>query len=306
MSKELAKEEISSEIINSLILTGDMSKLSATQQTQYYNAVCKSVGINPLTQPFAIIVLQGKKTLYATKGCTQQLSDTRKINTEIKKKETIDSVYVADCRATMPDGRYTDDIGAVSIVGLKGAELANAMMKAITKAKRRAVLALCGLGMPDETEVEDITQHPAAAGDPTKSRVENIIEATAEEVTSDAPKTEEKIKHKTTKEPEKDKDKDVAAKKDSPLTVSGLIEETPKVATVQNPATDKPGIKHSFKIGDKYYGTFDTALAKGIMECVDKRILVKFTYTERDNSDKTKKFQDIVSFSQVTADEVPI
>jgi hypothetical protein len=34
--------------------------------------------------------------------------------------------------------------------------LANALMKAETKAKRRATLSICGLGMLDETEVEDI------------------------------------------------------------------------------------------------------------------------------------------------------
>lgn len=292
MSTELSTE-ISPEIINSLILTGDMSKLTAGQQTQYYTAVCKSVGINPITQPFAIITLQGKKTLYATKGCTQQLSDTRWISTEVKERKTADSVYIVSVRATMKDGRFTDDDGVVSISGLKGAELANAMLKAVTKAKRRAVLALCGLGMPDETEVEDITR--ASEQDQTKSRVENIVDAQIETEVK-----EEKVKKDTKKS------KDSAIEKPQPLTVSGLIEETPKIATVPNPATDKPGIKHSFKIGDKFYGTFDVKMAKKIMECVDKRILVKFEYTERLNSDKTKTFQDIVNFKEVSTDDIPL
>ena len=45
--------------------------------------------------------------------------------------------------------------GAVNINGLKGEALANAMMKAETKAKRRATLSLCGLGLMDELEVSD-------------------------------------------------------------------------------------------------------------------------------------------------------
>src|SRR6202008_2665643 len=44
----------------------------------------------------------------------------------------------------------------------KGEALGNALMKASTKAKRRATLSICGLGMLDETELETIpTAMPA-------------------------------------------------------------------------------------------------------------------------------------------------
>ena len=46
-------------------------------------------------------------------------------------------------------------MGVVSITGLKGENLANAMMKAETKAKRRATLSICGLGWMDEVEALD-------------------------------------------------------------------------------------------------------------------------------------------------------
>ena len=46
--------------------------------------------------------------------------------------------------------------GAVSIAGLRGDALANAILKATTKAIRRVVLAHCGLGILDETETETI------------------------------------------------------------------------------------------------------------------------------------------------------
>lgn len=336
MNSELSTE-VSPEIINSLILTGDMSKLTPAQQTQYYTAVCKSVGINPLTQPFAIIVLQGKKTLYATKGCTQQLSDSRKINTEITHKETIDGVYVASCRAKMPDGRFTDDIGAVSIGGLKGTELANAMMKSITKAKRRAVLALCGLGMPDETEIDDTPN--SLPVDQAKSRVEQIIDAQVEPqqfVTendlSKEVKEDEKIKPKTEKEQSK-KQKEAIKKEDSKSdikssdrqsdpsikSVIGLIDNTAQgpegeIIAVRvskepiiNPNTGIASIKHSFLIEGKYYGTWDASISQQIMECVDNRILVKFEYKERpDQKTAGKFFNDIISFKQATTDDVKI
>ena len=44
----------------------------------------------------------------------------------------------------------------MSIKGLVGEELANAYMKAETKAKRRVTLSICGLGWLDDSETESI------------------------------------------------------------------------------------------------------------------------------------------------------
>lgn len=62
-------------------------------------------------------------------------------------------------RATDPAGRSDEAIGAVSVAGLRGDALANAIMKAETKAKRRVTLSIVGLGWLDESEIETI---PAA------------------------------------------------------------------------------------------------------------------------------------------------
>lgn len=61
-------------------------------------------------------------------------------------------IFIVTVRVSSPSGRFTESIGAVNIQGLRGEALANAFMKAETKAKRRAVLAYCGLGMMDESE----------------------------------------------------------------------------------------------------------------------------------------------------------
>jgi hypothetical protein len=58
--------------------------------------------------------------------------------------------------ATDPTGRTDAELGIVPIEGLKGDAKANAILKAITKAKRRVTLSMCGLGMLDESEVETI------------------------------------------------------------------------------------------------------------------------------------------------------
>jgi hypothetical protein len=65
-------------------------------------------------------------------------------------------MYVVTARATTPDGRTDESIGAVPILNLKGENLANALMKGETKAKRRVTLAICGLAMLDESELEGV------------------------------------------------------------------------------------------------------------------------------------------------------
>ena len=135
---------------------GDLSKLSPEQRGAYYLQVCDSIGVNPLTQPFQYIVLNGKLTLYATRVCTDQLRATRKVGVSIVSRERMDNLYVVTARATSADGRADESIGVVNLEGLKGDALANALMKTETKAKRRVTLSFCGLGWLDESEVETI------------------------------------------------------------------------------------------------------------------------------------------------------
>lgn len=144
------------QVFESLVLKGDISNLTAEQKVIYLERLCGSLGLNPLTQPFLPLKLSGKETFYATRGATDQLASIHKITREITKTEQISDVYVVTCRASMPDGRFDKATGAVPIGSLKGNDLANALMKAETKAKRRATLSICGLGFLDELEIETI------------------------------------------------------------------------------------------------------------------------------------------------------
>jgi hypothetical protein len=152
------------EIIQSLVLNGDLGKMSPEQKVQYYKMFCDRLGLDPLTQPFKLLMLQGKEILYCDRSGAQQLNKLHKISHEIKSRDLIEAagVYQVTARATGQDGRYTDSIGAVNISGLKGDAYANAIMKAETKAKRRATLDLLGLGMLDETETETIPNASAS------------------------------------------------------------------------------------------------------------------------------------------------
>ena len=145
-------------IANQLILQGDLSKLSANDKVRYYNGYCERMGLDPFTKPFDILRLNGKEVLYCTRSGTQQLNKLHKVSHLITSRDTNQEagVYIVTSKASLPDGRCTESIGAVNIAGLKGEAYANAIMKAETKAKRRATLDLLGLGVLDESEAESI------------------------------------------------------------------------------------------------------------------------------------------------------
>lgn len=149
--------------IEQALIGGDLAKLTPIERVSYYNSVCQSLNLNPLTKPFAYIALNGKLVLYALKDCTEQLRSTRLVSVKIVARELADDCYVVTAQAALPAGRQDEAIGVVSIAGLKGEARANAMMKAETKAKRRVTLSICGLGMLDETEVESIPAPVVAA-----------------------------------------------------------------------------------------------------------------------------------------------
>jgi hypothetical protein len=150
-------QEMSWEVQEKALIQGDLRTLSSAGRVEYYLMVCKSLGLNPLTKPFEYIDLKGLK-LYATRNCADQLASIRKINLQILSEQFSPDgkMYIVKVRATLPDKRSTDSTGVVAVGGLQGEAYANALMKAETKAKRRAVLSLCGLSWMDETEVETV------------------------------------------------------------------------------------------------------------------------------------------------------
>ena len=179
-------------IANQLILQGDLSKLSANDKVRYYNGYCERMGLDPFTKPFDILRLNGKEVLYCTRSGTQQLNKLHKVSHIITSRDTNGEagVYIVTSKASLPDGRCTESIGAVNIAGLKGEAYANAIMKAETKAKRRATLDLLGLGVIDESEAESI---PNASTVALQTMVEAIPEMEVEVVEVIETEAEEKL-----------------------------------------------------------------------------------------------------------------
>lgn len=155
-------------LLHNLIINGDLSKLNEQQKVEYYMNFCQSLGLNPVTQPFRILKFQGKEVLYATKDATEQLRDLRGISVIELTSDVQSGVYVVTCKVKDKSGKTDVSTGAVSIEGLKGEFLANAMMKGETKAKRRATLSICGLGLMDESEIQSVDANATVIDIPVK------------------------------------------------------------------------------------------------------------------------------------------
>jgi hypothetical protein len=143
-------------VIESIVVRGDLSGLGPDERARFYTQMCEGLGLNPHAQPFAFLKLNGKEVLYATRGATDQLAAIHRLNREIVDgPKVIDlagtKLVYAVCRATLPNGRFETATATVPLV-----DPINVLMKAETKAKRRATLSILGLGVLDEAEVEGL------------------------------------------------------------------------------------------------------------------------------------------------------
>lgn len=144
-------------VIESVIAKGDLSKLTSEERTQYYVQLCQSMGLNPHTQPFAFLTLNGKLTLYAKRDAADQLRKLNGISIQIVGQKVTSDLLSIHVRAQDKTGRQDEDYGVVPFPEtLKGEARANAILKAVTKAKRRVTLSISGLGFLSEEEAEDV------------------------------------------------------------------------------------------------------------------------------------------------------
>jgi hypothetical protein len=181
----MSPQPLPPEVVEKVVIGGDLAGLSAAQRADYYSAVCRSLGLNPLTKPFEYLTLNGKLRLYALRDCADQLRRLHAISIHISNRERMNDIYVVTARAKDRHGREDESTGAVTVGDLKGDALANALMKAETKAKRRVTLSIAGLGWLDETELDTILpsrplvapdQESPEEGHPTADQIHSLIE----------------------------------------------------------------------------------------------------------------------------------
>jgi len=188
-SKAIAKPLTDEEIWAKICLTGNLAGLSDEKRLLYYEKYCAYLGLDPITRPFDLITTYDtdpitgarieKTVLYANAGCSAQLAEKRHIT--YGKPETVYDSEVGtitiSVQAITQDGtRACWRRGVAHVTGLKGRWLENAIKKSETQAHRRATLALCGVAMADESEIEDIEGAQVSAIVPTASDTEQDID----------------------------------------------------------------------------------------------------------------------------------
>jgi len=183
MSTEVVTRTTISEKAEAAFMEGDLSRLNAAERVELYHSICEGLGLNPKTQPFGYITLNGKLRLYALKACTDQLRRIHGVSIATTSNETSDGVYTVHITATDATGRSDTDMGCVVVENLKGEALANARMKALTKAKRRVTLSLCGLGYLDESELDTVPKAKIVKTEP-------ILVESRQPITFDIPQPE--------------------------------------------------------------------------------------------------------------------
>lgn len=146
------------DVYQTFMVSGSLHDLSPEEKAAYVTKLCETLGLNPMTRPFRWIKDDsGKMILYATKECSEQLRNVNNISLRIVERQLLDNgVYVVTARAVRQDGREDESTGAVFVSGKKGDSLANLIMKAETKAKRRVTLSICGLGFMSEDEAKTV------------------------------------------------------------------------------------------------------------------------------------------------------
>lgn len=185
MNELSVSNTVDAAIMEGVLLGGDLSKLTPEQRVSYYRHVCESVGLNPLTKPFDYMTLNGKLTLYAKKDATDQLRNINGVSIDDVDIVENDTQFLVKVKGHDKTGRTDVEIGVVSKKDMQG-NLGNVQMKAVTKAKRRLTLSLCGLGWLDETEVETIRDARLANVKPDTGEIvdspaiENINQETGE------------------------------------------------------------------------------------------------------------------------------
>src|SRR4029450_11674009 len=122
-------QPLAPEVVEKVVIGGDLSELDAALRAEFYTAVCRSLGLNPLTKPFEFLTLNGKLRLYALRDCADQLRRLHGISIYITNRERMGDIYIITARAKDRTGREDESTGAGALGTLKGDALANALMK---------------------------------------------------------------------------------------------------------------------------------------------------------------------------------
>lgn len=143
-------------------ILGDLSKLTKEQQEEYVLAACEFLQVPPELGLVGLSLMDTgdgarQLLLYVKRGATDIIRDRLKIS--VDKLEPSNGDGYVGWIATGSDANKRQEIavGAVSIKGISGVAVANAVKTSQTQALRRMTLQFAGGGFLDVTELNEKT-----------------------------------------------------------------------------------------------------------------------------------------------------
>src|SRR5438552_7723128 len=115
MTTDMATKQDTALLMERVVVGGDLSKLTPAERMNYYAEVCKSAGLNPLTQPFRYLYLQNRMVLYATKEATEQLRVIHVVSITKLESALADGILTVTAYGHNKTGRTDAATGAVSL-----------------------------------------------------------------------------------------------------------------------------------------------------------------------------------------------
>src|SRR6185436_11836046 len=109
-----------SELLERIMVDGDLSKLSGEDRCRYYFALCRSLRLNPATRPFEYVRFDEKLVLYARKDCAEQLRRVNNISIVDVRTEQDGDLCIVTATARNHKGRTDIDQGIVDTMNLRG------------------------------------------------------------------------------------------------------------------------------------------------------------------------------------------
>ena len=158
-NNELAQRNTIQGAIEQVILKRDLRSLTEIERVQYNFALCRSLGLNPLTNPIDYLINDNKMTPYINAVGVAQLRAIHGISTKVLSRQTDKEFYYVTAIATDRSNRSEESTAIVALTDKYGKQIlgqrrADLMMKAETKAKRRCTLQLAGIPWADGGNIQ--------------------------------------------------------------------------------------------------------------------------------------------------------
>ena len=185
--------ELSTEVLSSLVNENSMTKLTDAQRLAVVQSVCQHIGIPVELGGVQVLELnKGRHRLYFTAECADFLRHRHRVTCQTVNREVFEGMYLVTVRVSTPDGRGTEATGAVVWPTVPSGR-DNAIMKAETKAMRRATFKHIGLGIGlGEEDVEEVRSYDGPRYQPVTAELSPAQESVIAKRTPKMPSDDDK------------------------------------------------------------------------------------------------------------------